>query len=700
MTVQAGECAVCLTGPCDQLNGVGPVLLTKLARLHIHTLQDLLFYLPVRYQDRTQITSLDRLQHGHWVVIEADVMHTHVLFGKRRALHCHLSDGHGTLIMVLFHFTSMQKNMLATTGARIRCFGEVRRHAKGWQMVHPEYQRVLPGQSPPLAERLTPIYPSTEGVSQAVLRKCIMQVLSLLGKQIEVMDIMPACFVSQHQLPNLADTLHGLHQPSTDTDLRLLLQGRSLAQKRLIIEELAAHQIGLLKVRQRAEKNQVQQSKKSHAYIGFFIQQLNFELSAAQQRVAAEIAHDLAQEKPMMRLLQGDVGSGKTVVAALAMLQVIECNGCVAMMVPTELLAAQHFDTFQRWFAPMGIAVAYLTGKLAAKKKRMLHEGIARGDYALVIGTHALFQKDVSYQHLTLIVIDEQHRFGVQQRQALWRKGQQDGHCPHQLVMTATPIPRTLSMVAYADLSCSVIDELPKGRRPIVTCAIAQGRRDQVLERVAKHTESQSCYWVCTLIDESEVMQCQAAEQTFALIKERFPRLSMALVHGRMSADEKYRVMQSFRSGEVRLLVATTVIEVGVDVPEATLMVIENAERLGLSQLHQLRGRIGRGSSQSHCMLLYQKPLSLLAAKRLALMRKTQDGFMIAEKDLEMRGPGEFMGNRQAGLCQFRLANLLRDKDYLMVAQQLAILLLREYPDSVDAMLDRWLADQTLHVMV
>jgi ATP-dependent DNA helicase RecG len=493
-------------------------------------------------------------------------------------------------------------------------------------------------------------------------------------------------------LPALVDAIRYTHRPPPDAAQELLEKGIHPAQQRLAFEELLAHQMSLIRLRLQTQQHNAPALLKNGIFTEKFLQQLSFTLTMAQQRVITEIANDLAQTKPMMRLVQGDVGSGKTVVAALAALQVIENNFQAAVMAPTELLAEQHFNNFQRWLDPLGLNVAWLAGKLQGKAKEKVLQEIASGKIHLLIGTHALFQEGVEFSNLALIVVDEQHRFGVHQRLALREKGMKNGFCPHQLIMTATPIPRTLAMTAYADLDSSVIDELPPGRMPVTTVIVTNQRRSEVIQRLRQNCLSgKQAYWVCTLIEESESLQCQAAEATAAQLIQALPELQIGLVHGRMKTGDKEQIMQAFKHKKIDLLVATTVIEVGVDVPNAGLMIIENPERLGLAQLHQLRGRVGRGNMQSHCVLLYQSPLSIQAKQRLSIMRDAHDGFEIAQKDLELRGPGEVLGTKQTGLMQFKIANLLRDKNLLPEVQKTAKLLLKQYPDKAELLMQRWL---------
>jgi ATP-dependent DNA helicase RecG len=669
-----------------KLKGVGPKLEQKLHNLALHNVQDLLFHLPLRYQDRTHVTPIAAIQPGRDAVIEGEIRAADVVFGRRRSLVCRLEDGSGLVTLRFFHFSAQQKSQLAP-GTRLRCYGEARRGPSGLELIHPEYQGVGDA-TQQLADTLTPIYSSTEGLHQASWRRLIAQALHLM-ETLAPMELLPS--TAGQSYPGLAQALDYLHNPPADADQALLAEGLHPAQQRLALEELVAHHLGLLKLRQQTQRQPAPAMRRDKSIEERFNNRLGFTLTAAQQRVSAEISADISNNIPMLRLVQGDVGSGKTVVAALAALQAITSGYQVALMAPTEILAEQHLANFRQWFEALGYQVAWLVGKLKGKARREELERIANGAADIVIGTHALFQDEVVFARLGLNIIDEQHRFGVHQRLQLRQKGG-DGLVPHQLVMTATPIPRTLAMTAYADLDCSVIDELPPGRTPVQTVAIDNSRREEVLQRVhaACATGSQA-YWVCTLIDESEVLQAQAAEATAELLQAALANVSVALVHGRLKPAEKATVMQQFKAGEIDLLVATTVIEVGVDVPNASLMIIENPERLGLAQLHQLRGRVGRGSKQSHCVLLYQGPLSATGKARLQAMRQSNDGFYIAERDLELRGPGEVLGTRQTGMMEFRIADLLRDQHLIDDVRRLAQRILDEYPERMEPLVKRWI---------
>ncbi|MDN2659127.1 ATP-dependent DNA helicase RecG [Neptunomonas sp. CHC150] len=671
------------------LKGVGAALAMKLERLGILNLQDLLFHLPLRYQDRTRILPIGSLRPGDECVIEGTIRASDVLMGKRRSLLCRVQDGTGTITLRFFHFSAAQKNGLAV-GKTVRCFGEARPGPSGLEMVHPEYSAAADTGIKPVDEHLTPVYPMTEGLQQNRMRALIAQALSWLETG-NLTELIPADMRQQWRLPELKTSLKYLHAPPVDANVDQLQKGMHPSQRRLAFEELLAHHLTLLQLRQKVQQDGAPAFMSTGLYTQPFLDGLPFAMTNAQLRVCGEVARDLEKPIPMLRLVQGDVGSGKTVVAAYAALQAVENNFQAAVMAPTEILAEQHFQNFTQWAEPLGLKVAWLAGKVKGKQRESQLAAIADGSAQIVVGTHALFQEDVRFYNLGLAVIDEQHRFGVHQRLSLREKGRDGVKTPHQLIMTATPIPRTLTMSAYADLDCSIIDELPPGRTPVNTVVIADSRRDQVIERVrAACSEGRQAYWVCTLIEESEVMQCQAAEVAEALLKEQLPELRIGLVHGRMKAKEKADVMAQFKAAELDLLVATTVIEVGVDVPNSSVMIIENPERLGLSQLHQLRGRVGRGSVESFCVLMYHAPLSKQGKARLAVMRETTDGFIIAEKDLELRGPGEVLGTRQTGMMQFKIADLQRDKDLLERVRQVAEPISRN-PSIMQAITRRWL---------
>ncbi|MDW0360985.1 ATP-dependent DNA helicase RecG [Halomonas venusta] len=654
-----------LSAPVSSLKGVGEALALKLARLGIDCVSDLLFHLPLRYQDRTRLTPIGLLRAGSEAVIEGEVTACDVVKGRRRSLLVRVRDESGILSLRFFHFSPAQQQQMRP-GVTVRAFGEARAGATGLEIYHPEY-RLSGGIDTPVEEYFTPIYPTTEGLHQTRLRALTQQALTLLQRSPELLpDVIPDALRQRFRLPGLHASLQLLHQPPPDVDIEQLAHGHHPATRRLALEELLAHQLSLREVRLRIQADGAPSLPSGRSLQTRFLAQLPFALTGAQRRVLEEISLDLARPAPMLRLVQGDVGSGKTVVAAMAALSALAGNCQAAMMAPTEILAEQHYRAFKAWFEPLGIEVAWLAGKLKGKARLDAKAAIADGRARMVVGTHALFQSDVHFQCLGLAIIDEQHRFGVHQRLALREKGEAGGLTPHQLIMTATPIPRTLAMSAYADLDVSVIDELPPGRTPVKTVVVSDERRPEVVERIRNAcSDGRQAYWVCTLIEESEVLQCQAAEVTRDELTQALPELAIGLIHGRMKASEKVAVMEAFKTGELDLLVATTVIEVGVDVPNASLMIIENPERLGLSQLHQLRGRVGRGSTESFCVLLYHPPLSKSSRERLGVMRETTDGFRIAEKDLEIRGPGEVLGTRQTGLAQMKIADLERDADQL-----------------------------------
>ena len=673
--------------------GVGPSMAARLERIGLVSVQDLLFHLPLRYEDRTRVTTLRDCLPGTHTNIIGEITNNQITHGKRRMLVVDLNDGTGTVQLCFFSFSASQKNSLSI-GRTIRCYGEIKRGPRGFQIVHPEYRALDDDRAlTPVEETLTPVYPTTDGLKQLSLRNLTEQALIRLQRgQIE--ELLPSSLFDETY--SLAQALAVIHRPPPETSTNQLENGKHPAQLRLIKEELLAHNLSMLKVRQSSDVHQAISLSVDKAIENDFLTTLPFSPTNAQARVVGEIKTDLAKAQPMMRLVQGDVGSGKTLVAALAALTAISQGYQVALMAPTEILAEQHAINFQHWFESLNISVGWLVGKTKAKARREALARIASGEMQMVIGTHALFQADVIFKKLVLIIIDEQHKFGVQQRLSLRDKGEFDDNYPHQLIMTATPIPRTLAMTAYADLDTSVIDELPPGRTPINTIALPDSRRDVVIERIRQGCthDNRQAYWVCTLIEESEVLQCQAAEDTAILLQAQLPELNIGLVHGRMKAAEKQQVMDAFKAGEMHLLIATTVIEVGVDVPNASLMVIENPERLGLAQLHQLRGRVGRGSVASHCVLMYKAPLTKTATKRMAVLRNSNDGFVIAEKDLEIRGPGELLGTRQTGLAMLKIADLVRDGYLIADIQQKAYLLSRQHPECAQALIQRWLGNK------
>lgn len=677
-----------LKQPVSKLTGVGPALASKLGAFGIFTLIDLLFHLPRQYQDRSRTTPLNQLQFGRFSVIEGTVLTSQVSFGKRRSLLCTIEDDFSIITLRFFHFSKSQQANFEQ-GRLIRCFGEVRQGPRGAEMVHPEYHF----DPLPLSKadaHLSAIYPSTEGISQAVWRKLQGQAIAIL----KMADAQLALTELPQELSfldcSLKEAMVFLHEPPNDCHFQEIEQGKHIFQQRLAFEELLAHQLSLMLVkRQRQQKNAPVFNNLQLAEV--LLQALPFSLTGAQQRTFKEIEEDLEKNQPMLRLVQGDVGSGKTVIAALAAALAVQSGFQVAIMAPTEILAQQHKESFEQWFNPLDIHVDWLVGRHTKKQKSDIVARLESGETQIILATHAVFQDNVIFNKLGLVIIDEQHRFGVHQRLALQDKGQHENMSPHQLVMTATPIPRTLAMTAYADLNLSVIDELPPGRKPITTVALEQHRRDEIIERIKTHAETgQQVYWVCTLIEESETLNCRAAEETATELQQSLLPLSVGLVHGRLKAKEKSEVMERFAAGEIHVLVATTVIEVGVNVPNSTLMVIENPERLGLAQLHQLRGRIGRGEKQSHCVLLYKTPLSQASKERIKIMRETNDGFKIAETDLKLRGPGEVLGAKQTGLMEFRVADIERDNDLIPAVSSFAATLLND-ETLCKTVIDRWI---------
>ena len=675
--------------PLTELKGVGSKVAEKLQKLGLVTIQDILFHLPNRYEDRTRIYPIGDLQINSHVSVEGEIKKADIQYGKRRMLLVQISDGSGSLTLRFFHFSAAQTKSLSI-GSHIRCFGEIRAGKYGPEMMHPEYKVVGEGEPLPVEASLTPVYPTTEGLKQLSLRGLTEQALARL-RQGALAELLPEGLY-QHQV-SLVEALLLMHRPPPNIGMMQLEEGKHPAQKRLIIEELLAHHLSVLKLRQQSNQHVAKPIPVASELSQRLLDSLPFSPTGAQQRVVEEIQQDMQQNMPMMRLVQGDVGSGKTLVAALAALSVLDQGMQVALMAPTELLAEQHAENFQEWFAPLGITIGWLSGKLKGKARTQLLEQLQQGNVQMLVGTHAVFQEQVEYQSLALIIVDEQHRFGVHQRLALREKGEKAGFYPHQLIMTATPIPRTLAMTAYADLDTSVIDELPPGRTPVKTVALPDTRRPEIMARVRDVcvNGNRQVYWVCTLIEESDVLQCQAAEDACVILNTALPELKIGLVHGRLKPQEKQEIMQAFKEGELDLLVATTVIEVGVNVPNASLMIIENPERLGLAQLHQLRGRVGRGSVESHCVLMYQHPLSKTANKRLAVLRETTDGFVIAQKDLEIRGPGELLGTKQTGLADLKIADLMRDAELIPQVQEMAEHLWQVYPSHAQAIINRWL---------
>nr|WP_262926836.1 ATP-dependent DNA helicase RecG [Stenotrophomonas lacuserhaii] len=673
------------------LAGVGPAVAGKLQARGLCTLQDLWLHLPLRYEDRTRLTLIEDLRSGVPAQVEGRVLAVERGMRYRPMLKVAIEDeGRGTLVLRFFHFRQQQLGQFAV-GNRVRCFGTPRPGQLGLEIVHPSYQVLGRHDDPALGDRLDPVYPAVEGVGPATMRKLILQALERLPDE-SLLELLPPGWLDGLGLPSLRSALLTVHQPPQDADLSALANGIHPAQRRLALEELLAHHLSLRRQRIALQAHHAPPLDGPGRLAKALLKQLPFALTGAQQRVFKQIRDDLARPSPMLRLVQGDVGSGKTVVAALAAMLAVEQGKQVALAAPTELLAEQHLNNLRGWLEPLGVQVAWLAGKVTGKARAKVLADVANGEAKVVVGTHALMQDAVVFQDLALAIVDEQHRFGVHQRLALRDKGAGGNSVPHQLVMTATPIPRTLAMSEYADLDVSAIDELPPGRTPVQTVALNADRRPELIERIALAcSEGRQVYWVCTLIEESEELDATPAQATYESLQALLPGVRVGLVHGRLKAAEKLATMVAFKAGQIDLLVATTVIEVGVDVPNASLMVIENAERLGLAQLHQLRGRVGRGSAVSRCMLLYQTPLSTMARERLQTMRETNDGFVIAEKDLELRGPGELLGTRQTGLAGFRIADLARDANLLPDVHALAERLLQEQPGLADRVVDRWI---------
>lgn len=675
------------------LHGVGPKLAEKMKTLGISQVTDLLFHLPNRYEDRTRIHEIGYCRPGQRVLIEGRVEHSAIVRGRRSMLVVVVSDGTGRITLRFFHFRVYQKQQLST-GTQLRCFGEVRAGFQGLEMVHPSYNRLSGHGDEPVADRLTPVYPSAEGLGQKSWIKLTDQALALMRRgELQLEELLPSGLLRQLNLLPLNDALNYIHRPPPDADVAALILREHPTQKRLALEELLAHNLSMQKLHRLQRTKKAPLMPPCSAAETDFLQRLPFVLTGAQQRVSKEICSDLETAKPMLRLVHGDVGSGKTIIAALAALRAADNGYQTAITAPTELLAEQHLRVFSDWLKPLGIEPVWLSGKVTGKKRTEALHRIANGA-ELIIGTHALMQKGVEFSRLGLVIVDEQHRFGVHQRMDLLEKGGTEEQQAHQLIMTATPIPRTLAMTAYAGMDISVIDELPPGRKPVTTVVLSNQRRGEIIQRVAKACDNhQQAYWVCTLIEETDLIEAQAAEDVAKDLRNELRTLNIGLIHGRLKSAEKQQVMNEFKAGNIHLLVATTVIEVGVDVPNASLMIIENAERLGLAQLHQLRGRVGRGSSQSSCVLMYNPPLGELAKQRMEIMRQTADGFQIAEKDLELRGPGDVLGTRQTGMLLFRIADLARDAGLLKMVPTAADALLKEHPKQADKLIRRWVGD-------
>jgi ATP-dependent DNA helicase RecG len=663
---------------------VSPATQSKLSKLGLHTEFDLVLHLPLRYEDETRIIRIDDLIAGEAAQVEGEIIHSEVAYRPRRSLICRLQDESGILFLRFLNFYPSQQKQLAI-GKKIRALGEARDGYFGLEMVHPKCQ--VAGENTPLKQALTPIYPTTAGLPQATLRKHILSAL----QAVELSDTLPSDLLKTLCLPAFDESVKLLHNPPPEVEEVALLERAHPAWRRIKFDELLAQQLSMRVHYQKRLDRNAPQLLNRNSFSPALLNALPFSLTRAQNKVLEEIRHDLSQSHPMQRLLQGDVGSGKTIVAALAALQAIENGYQVAFMAPTEILAEQHYLKLVDWLSPLGITPVWLSGSLKKKEKTIAADLIAQDETQIAVGTHALFHSSIEFKNLGLIIVDEQHKFGVQQRLALRGKGKE----PHQLMMSATPIPRTLAMSYYADLDVSVIDELPPGRTPIKTKLISDKRREEVFERVrAACLQNQQAYWVCPLIDESEVLQLQTALETYETLTQIFPELRVGLVHGRLDNTEKAHVMAAFKAGQIHLLVATTVIEVGVDVPNASLMVIDHAERMGLAQLHQLRGRVGRGTAESLCVLLFQQPLSELARARLKIIFENTDGFEIAQQDLRLRGPGELLGARQSGVAMLRFADINEDAILLETARTLADELLRDSPDVAQAHLKRWMANK------
>ena len=677
--------------PVTQLRGVGPGIAAKLAALGIETVLDLLFHLPLRYEDRTRIHAIEDLRAGGTAFTCGRIEGAEVRFGRRRSLMVAIDDGTGAMAMRLFHFSENQRRQLRQ-GRRIACYGEVRPSPGGIEMVHPEY-RLLDGDAEaPTTDRLTPVYPAVAGLGQTPLRRLIDQALARLERNPDVTELLPEAIVVRHRLIALDHALQAIHRPSAGTSVEAPLHPGHPGRRRLAFEELLAHHLALRVLRRRLDGLPAAALDRGDALAQRFIDSLPFDLTAAQRRVAREVRADLARAHPMHRLVQGDVGAGKTVVAAVAAVVAVANERQVALMAPTELLGEQHYTSFRGWLDPLGIPVVWLSGRLGSRERTRATTRIANGEAAVAVGTHALFQSQVTFANLGLVIVDEQHRFGVEQRLALRSKGEHGGLRPHQLIMTATPIPRTLAMTAYADLDSSVIDELPPGRTPVDTAVAPSQRRPEIVARIRRAcTGGEQAYWVCTIIEESEALECRAAEDTARALTEALPDLRIGLVHGRMPPADKNAAMAAFQEARLDVLVATTVVEVGVDVPNASLMIIENAERLGLAQLHQLRGRVGRGTRRSACVMMYDGPLTEAARARLEVLRATTDGFEIAQRDLEIRGPGELLGTRQTGLAQLRIADLARDRPLLHDIERAASELLAQHETRIAPLIRRWI---------
>ena len=681
-----------ISDPIISIKGLGKKTSDRLNQLGIHTLEHLVFHLPSRYQDKTSITPLSDARINDEILIEATIDRIEVIPSRQRQLLCYLSDQQNHRILLrFFHFTQYQKQALIR-GESMQCFGEIKIGRKGLEMHHPEYRITSQNQRPLLEQNLSPIYPLCSGISQNKMKQWINYSLEVL-KISQLDDYFEK--ITQHSMPSLKSSLMLLHHPEKNEDLSKIETFKHISQQRLIIEELATHQLSLLKTKKARKGKKTNAFKLKNTLSDKLLDSLDFKLTNAQSSCIKEINDDLASSEPMLRLLQGDVGSGKTIVAVFALIQAVENNFQAAIMAPTEILARQHLQNFTHYLESLDIQIAYLSGSQNTQERREQLSLIESGEAKVVIGTHALFQESVSFKDLSLVIIDEQHKFGVHQRLSLTKKAQTT---PHQLVMTATPIPRSLTMSAYADLDTSVIDELPPGRQAVETIALSNARREELITKIRKISdEGRQIYWVCTLIEESEALRAESAEKTFKYLKDHLEELTVFMIHGKLSKVEKESIMKDFENGLINLLVATTVIEVGVNVPNASLMIVENAERLGLAQLHQLRGRVGRGSEKSICILMYQSPLSDNARERLDILRQSNDGFMIAQKDLELRGPGEILGTQQTGIASMKIANIIRDAYLLKEAGYYSSKMLEASLESQNALINRWIDEEKTH---
>ena len=681
-----------LSDPIISISGLGQKTSDRLNQLGIHTLEHLLFHLPSRYQDKTTITSLSSASVEDEILIEVTIDRIEVIPARQRQLLCYLSDNQNQRVLLrFFHFTQYQKQALIR-GETIQCFGEIKIGRQGLEMHHPEYRIISQDQKPLLESTLTPVYPLCAGVSQNKMKQWVNNALDVLKASV-IDDYFEK--ITQSTMPSLKDSLFLLHHPNKNEDLSKIEAFTHISQQRLIIEELAAHQLSLLKIKEARKSKESKKISIKNALSNKLLSSLEFDLTSAQSRCISQINEDLSTSEPMHRLLQGDVGSGKTIVAVFALLQAAENNFQTAVMAPTEILARQHLQNFSNYLTPLGIQIAFLSGSQNTQERKDNLSLIENGKAKVIIGTHALFQENVYFEDLALVIIDEQHKFGVHQRLSLSKKAILT---PHQLVMTATPIPRSLTMSAYADLDTSIIDELPPGRQTIETVALSNARRDELITKIKQISkEGRQIYWVCTLIEESEALRAESAEKTFTYLTDNLRELKVVMIHGRLTKSEKEIIMSDFSSGKTNLLVATTVIEVGVNVPNASLMIVENAERLGLAQLHQLRGRVGRGSEKSACVLLYQSPLSQTAKERLDILRQSNDGFLIAQKDLELRGPGEILGTQQTGIASMKIADIVRDSYLLKQVGYYSSKMLEAEHNSQNALMTRWIDEEKTH---